>query len=393
MATLSESVRRVTTFLLAVFLWTHALFFLNVQSTILTKCAHLLRLTTSEVLLFALLVLFSFASGSGFWKPFRSLIYIYCFPFVLFGYALYWGFLILRALNRWFNSQANPQLGDTLVVEQREILVSPSPNSESKVDFKKEAGEVFGFLLRPFRRFMFLWCILLLVTSHVQVVWVCLAVVVLHLSRKIVGILKVMLFSGPWLRKIGASLLRTVEAALTGIGVVTADTAPTNELRNTWNQLNLWKKVTDFLRDPYLVSRWAWFLALVCLGSLYVYIAVLFSFAYYGIARVSNIAYSWGDALVASLFIPFFVTELPKTIVFRVLGGLHCFLVLTIGVGTLINFIHGRLVAIQAAALVINDRLTDQNIQEKFLILEAKFKASPSGAPSTPNTKAEQEKG
>jgi hypothetical protein len=73
---------------------------------------------------------------------------------------------------------------------------------------------------------------------------------------------------------------------------------------------------------------------LVSLGSRYVYIALLFSFTYYGIARVSGVLYSWTDALIASLFIPFFVTELPKLPVFRILGGLHCSLILAIGFGT-----------------------------------------------------------
>jgi hypothetical protein len=77
MAALSESIRKITTFLLAVFIWLHALFILSVQSTLAARCAQYLRLTISETILLALLVIFSFASGSGFWKPFRSLPYIY----------------------------------------------------------------------------------------------------------------------------------------------------------------------------------------------------------------------------------------------------------------------------------------------------------------------------
>ena len=48
MAAFSERVRKVTTVLLAVFLWLHALFFLNVQSTFISKSSQLLRLTASE---------------------------------------------------------------------------------------------------------------------------------------------------------------------------------------------------------------------------------------------------------------------------------------------------------------------------------------------------------
>ena len=98
MASPSEAVRKATTFFLAVFLWLHALFFLNVEPSVVSKSADFLQLSTSEGLLFALLVIFSFLAASGFWKTLLSLGYIYCFPIVLLGYLFYWCFLILRTL-------------------------------------------------------------------------------------------------------------------------------------------------------------------------------------------------------------------------------------------------------------------------------------------------------
>src|SRR5579862_9326191 len=79
METLSEGVRKATTVLLAAFLWLHALFFLNFHSVFISKFTQLLHLSTSEVILFGLLLIFSFAAGSGFWKPLRSVAYIYAF--------------------------------------------------------------------------------------------------------------------------------------------------------------------------------------------------------------------------------------------------------------------------------------------------------------------------
>ena len=64
---ISEIVRKATTFLLAVF--------------------QLLRLATSEVVLFLLLFTFSMLAASGFWKTLLSVTYIYFFPFVLLGYV------------------------------------------------------------------------------------------------------------------------------------------------------------------------------------------------------------------------------------------------------------------------------------------------------------------
>ena len=84
---ISEIVRKATTFLLAVFLWLHAPFFLNIHSNLITECSQLLRLATSEVVLFLLLFTFSMIAASGFWKTLLSVTYIYFFPFVLLGYV------------------------------------------------------------------------------------------------------------------------------------------------------------------------------------------------------------------------------------------------------------------------------------------------------------------
>jgi hypothetical protein len=79
MATLSELIRKTTTFFLALFLWLHAIFFLTVPSSVTARSIRLLRLTSSELVLFGLLLVFSFLTASGFWKTFRSLVYIYFF--------------------------------------------------------------------------------------------------------------------------------------------------------------------------------------------------------------------------------------------------------------------------------------------------------------------------
>jgi hypothetical protein len=388
MATLSEIVRKATTFLLAVFLWAHALFFLNIQSNLISKCTRLLRLTTSEVVILALLVIFSFLAASGFWKTVGSLGYIYFFPFVLLGYVLYWCFLILRSMNRWFKAQATPQLGGSLVVEQKASAIAPAlpASPDSQVGAKVRLAELLNFLMRPFRRFMLLWCILLLATSHVAIVWLCLIVVLVHLARKVFFVLQIVLFSDPFLGKIGPALLTGLHTALAGLMAVTRDAAPTKELKNLWDQLNVWRKILDFLKNPYLLSRWAWVLAIVFLGAIYAYIAVLFSFAYYGIARVSGVSYSWPDALVTSIFIPFFVSELPKILAVRLLGGVHCLLVVVVGVGTIVNFLRRKLDAIRRAATDLSDRFADQSIHEKYIILEEKFSTTPTHAPPAEGT-------
>jgi len=290
-------------------------------------------------------------------------------------------------MNRWFKAQAIQQTGNVRIIEQNAPAIVPAPSASPDIQAEKKRGfaEFLRFLLRPFRRFTLLWCILLLVTTHVAVVWLCLIVVLAQLARKIFVILKTLLFSEPWLKKIGSASLTGLNTALATLAGVTHDAAPTSELRNLWNQLNLWRKALDFLNDPYLLSRWAWVLAIAFFGSIYVYVAVLFSFAYYGIARVNGAPFSWPDALVASVFIPFFVSELPKIIGVKLLGGIHCVLVVAVGVGTIANFLRRKLDAIRRAARDYSDRFADQTIREKYIILEQKFSTTTNTAPPTDN--------
>jgi hypothetical protein len=157
---------------------------------------------------------------------------------------------------------------------------------------------------------------------------------------------------------------------------VTPDVGLTNELKGLIGQVDLWRKILNFLRNPYLMSRWAWVLGFAIFGSIYAYFSVLFSFEYCGIARVSGVIFPWLDSLVISLFIPFFVADLPKLLVVRLVGGIHCSLVVVVGVGTVLNFLRRKLNAVRNAAEELSDRLADQNLQEKYLILQAKVSAS-----------------
>lgn len=378
----SDKIRRATTFLLAVCLWLHALFFLDIQSTLLSKFTQVLHFNASEVVLFALLFIFSSLSASGFWRMFRSLVYIYFFPFILLWYVFYCCALMLRAINRWFNDQRYPQHGN---IEHSASVAAPvvATSSDGRVGAKTKAVKLLHFLLQPFQRFMILWCVLLLVTTHSAVLWLCLVVVLVQLARKMFLILKILLASDTWFKKYGPLLFAGLTKSLAALEAVTPDTNASNELKSLWGQLNLWRKILTFLNDPYLMSRWAWVLGIFVFGSIYTYIAVLFSFAYYGIARVSGAFYPWPDAMIASVFIPFFVSELPKIRAIQLLGGIQCTLVVVIGIGTVVNFLRRKLDAVRNVAADLSNRFANQSIREKYKILEEKFATSESSVSTT----------
>ena len=95
--------RRLTRFLLASFLWLHALFFWNPQVRIFAALSRYTHLTLAEVTLFILLLVFSIFFSAGWWSGIKSAFYVYFFPFVVVAYLLWLVFLMLKAVNAWIS--------------------------------------------------------------------------------------------------------------------------------------------------------------------------------------------------------------------------------------------------------------------------------------------------
>jgi hypothetical protein len=386
MKVFNEAVRRITTFLMASFLWVHALLFLNLQSSTLVRVTHLLRLTSSEAVLFALLILFSLLAASGLWGMVKSFAYIYFFPFILLAYFIYLCILTAKAIDRWFKSEA-AKYSDEAVPKPPTIIEVPAKPAEQAKGQQKpvKTPGFWQFISRPFRRFLPLWCILLLITTHDLIVWACLFVVAVQLAGRIFRILKTVFFFDLWLKKFWENVAKTVNAGLIALVAVSSDSPHTKETEQLWNQVKLWKKICEFLGNPSSIASWSKVLGVLAFGSIYVYISVLFSFVYYGLAHVGGAKLEWPDALTISIFIPFYVTDLPKLLLMRMLGGLQCALVVFVGVGTVMNFLRNRLEGIRASAAEINSRFAEQDVREKYRLLEtrysnAKQEASPANA-------------
>jgi hypothetical protein len=102
----------------------------------------------------------------------------------------------------------------------------------------------------------------------------------------------------------------------------------------------------------------------------------IFSFMYVGIARAAGSSFSFADSLITSLFIPFFVTDLPKLLALKLLGGLQCTLVVTLGAGTIINYFRRQLEPLRAAGRALSLRLGDEAVRQKYAALQQKIEAS-----------------
>jgi hypothetical protein len=380
-------IRRLTRFLLASFLWLHALFFWNPHTHILAVLSRYMRLTLSEMTLFVLLLLFSVLGSSGWWDTVKSALYLYGFPFVLLGYFFVLLFRVLKGINAWFSrdqpAEDGPPLTELLVLPNeavpvpQAIVAQPAVSAAPAIPVApaaKKSPSAFSMITRPFRRFTILWCALLVFATHDLVLRLSFAVVLCILALRILTILKWTFFSRSWFEKIGAAIYARLNVMLSMLAVVTPKTEVSQELKDLWQQLNLWERVARFLRNEYLSSRWASLLVCAFYLCMYLYIALLFSFVYFGIARISGLAMPWSEAAVDSLFALVYVKELPKTSFMRLAGGVQWMLIVVAGFGTFWNYFHKRLDEIRTGATNVGGLLTDETVRAKYKLLESKLK-------------------
>lgn len=380
MKVIAGTVTSVVRFLLAAFLWLHALFFLNFRSSFFEKSARFLHLTTSEVMLLGLLVLFSLLAGSNIWKMLASLAYIYFFPFVLLFYLCVFAVRIAGSLVRWLTR--SPRKREIEINVKPAAGVQPAPADRvNNSGFRRIAAKALDICARPFKRFTILWCLLVLFASHIVIIWLALIVVLAHLVRIALKAIRLIYFTKPWLSKAATYLRTTLDDNLGKLARVTRGSPKTLELQNLWNTLHSYQACAQFVLNSEAASKWASLLFGVFLGAVYLYLAFVFSFAYYGIARIYGLHYPWPEALTTSLFIPFYVADLPKMLSLRALGGLQCLLVVSIGVGSLLKYIRRHFEPLREVAFLVNSRLSDQDLHEKYCILEEVM-----GTPGTTTT-------
>jgi hypothetical protein len=382
-------IRRLTRFLLASFLWLHALFLWNPHTRILAVLSRYIHLTLSEMTLFVLLFLFSVLCSSGWWNTVKSALYIYFFPFVLLGRFFVLLFLALKGINAWFirdqPAEDRPTLTELIVLPNptvpvpQAIVAQPAVSAAPAIPVTpaaKKSPTSLSMITSPFRRFTVLWCALLLFATHDLVLWLSFAVVLWVLVLRILTILRLTLWSRSWLDKVGAAIYTRLNVMLGMLAAVHPKTEVTKELKDLWQQLGLWERAARFLGNKYLLSRWATLLVSAFYICIYVYIALLFSFVYFGIGRISGLNVPWSETAVDSIFIPVYVTELPKTFFMRFAGGMQWTLIVIVGFGTFWNYFHKRLEAVHAGATEIGGLLTGENVRARYKLLESKVKSA-----------------
>jgi hypothetical protein len=351
-----------------------------------------MNLNVGELAVLCLIAALSVLAAYGIGNILVDLIYIYFFPFVLLYYAGRVAYKVVRAVNRVF-----VRLGteDVQPLDINSIPGFPSPTmlptgsatqgqpavASAKSTHSGLKNRFQRLITAPFVRFSLLWCVLLLLSTNRKLLWIALAIVLFHIGRALIAIVGVAIFSTNWLSQLEDRIRSKAEAWIENI-VAANESAPPENLSQTVGALAGLQFALALLRNRQRVAQWAMFLGLLVFVAVYLYLALLFSVAYCGVAKLTHVALSWSDSLVYSIFILFAYSDLPKNAWLKGLAGFHALFVVGLGLTTIFGYLQRKLNSLYSIADALNSRLEQPDVRTKIVVMAEKLKPTAAGAAS-----------
>ena len=385
-----KRIRSLTRFAVALIVWAHAIFLFELPHAALAPLFKRLHTSEGEATVLALIAGFSILASYGWGKVIVDLIYIYFFPFICLWHIAR---LMVRAASALNTLVAPTEAGELsepppyYVQIPGPILVATTPKAAQPVLESDSVGrvddsfwdKVARHTLRPFRQFTLLWGLLLIFTIHRWLLDAALIVVSVQLLAFLVGILALSFTSHGWFSELSQNFQGEMEKLIDKI-TQAKHLGVTQEVRNAWASLRYFLIGANFLRDRRRVAQWTVFFGVIVFGVIYLYLAVLFSFEYYGIARWQGIAFDWRDALITSVFLPIYHSDLPHTRLLRLTGGIQWAGLVALGTSTAISVFREKLKPLFVVANTITRKMEEDEVKTTLIVIKDELDSAPSAA-------------
>ena len=374
-----KRIRSLTRFAVGVILWAHAIFLFDLPRATLAPLFDRLHTSAGEATVLALIAGFSILATYGWGKVTVDLIYIYFFPFICLYYVARVLVRAAIALGSFVapRGPSEPSQPPPYYVQiPQPVLVAPTlPGAQPVLGADSTEQNAEGFwdkvarhTLRPFRQFTLLWCLLLLLTTHRWLLSASLVIVSLQLLSLLIGVIALSFTSNGWFSKLSQGFQQMVEQLILKV-TQAKDAGVTQEVRNAWSTLRFYLIGVNFLQDRRRVAQWTVFLGGVTFIIIYLYLALLFSFEYYGIARLEGVPFAWGDALITSVFIPIAYPDLPHTKLLKLAGGIQWACVFALGASTVVSVFREKLEPIYAVANMITRKMEEEEVKTTLTVI------------------------
>jgi len=144
-----------------------------------------------------------------------------------------------------------------------------------------------------------------------------------------------------------------------------------DEVTKAANALKMLEAIFAFIAEnKKLLSKISTAFAAVISVFFYFYISFLSSCVYIGVAKLQDISWSWADAFVTSLYIPFAYTNLPKNVLIQLIGGLQAIAFTLIGWNIFIRHLNSRFERIALAASELRSSFEDNVLRVKLALIQ-----------------------
>ena len=382
-----QGFRVVLRFVAGAAFWLHALLLIYIPTPPISVLADKFHLRAPEFLIISLLALFTALWSYGVKRFTVDLVYIYFFPFVFLYYLvrtlITGSIFVYRVLWPQTEKPVGSEGGAIVGKEIQGIHKGGRqlPGAGRKVNFWKG---ILVDLMRPFRQFSLLWCLLLLLSSNRVLIWIALVVVLLHLVRLLWKVFALAVFSIKWLMRIEDDIREFAESLLAKVAALPKGLELTQDLRLLVSKVVALRLGVQLLQNRRQVSIGILIVSFCAFTVFYLYIALIFSFAYYGIARVQLLPFSWAMALVTSIFMPVAYTDLPPNFWIKLVGGVQWLVVVTVGIGVVIAYFQKKLQEVYRVSQVLKDRFEDPQMRMTIDTLQEKLKPTPPPVNPTP---------
>jgi hypothetical protein len=336
-----------------------------------------LSLNLSEATVLFLLTGAAILFSYGATNVFIDVCYIYFFPFILVFYFVWITFrLVIRGYRFvWRDHEPFENPLGIVVSRPQHAATPPPPSSGADVqrdtkswDWKKGILAFF----KPLHQFTLLWCLLLLLTSHRSLLAIALAIVLFHIGRFLLFVIRVAGASTKWLPQLEERIKSYAENLIEKVSAVQEITP---DLQQTWSAIVAIQIGISLLENRRRVVQWTMYLGTLFFLGVYLYLALLFSFAYYGTARLQGVSLSWASAAVYSVFIPFAFSDFPANIWVKLIAGVHATVVVLIGLGAIFGYMQKKVNSLHAVAQALNTKLQQPEIKEKLAKMKERFRA------------------
>ena len=376
-----KRIRSLVRFCVAATLWVHAAFLLDMPRIRFALLSSRLHTSQGEITVLILIAGFSILASYGWAKVAVDLIYIYFFPFVCLYYLGRW----LVRFGLWLNQYIAPGIEAETTeapyytqIPLPTLVAAAAPSSPQiavpqLVEPKQTLWQkILTYAIRPFKQFTLLWCLLLLLTTHQWLAYIALAIVSIHIFVLLIRVLKMSFTTDGWLSKIAKNLQGQMEDHIRRI-IDARNAELTQETRQAWTALRSLLMGVNFLQRCRQIAQWAAFLGIAAFIVIYLYVALLFSFEYHGIARLQGIVFPWSNALMTAVFLPIAYPDLPHTNVLRLLGGVQWVCILALGTSTVVSVVRQKLKPFYAVADIISQKMDEEDVKATLILLKDKL--------------------